>query len=88
MASRIKNKEYNVRIVFDQDGEVVIGFVQGFYKAGSNCVDIKPVPESTISLIARKLGIKRSSNSFAINRSIREENEEERTDGSGQISII
>lgn len=61
MSASIKNKEYNVRICFTEDGDPVIGFVQGFYAIGTNCVDIRAVPDSTVLQIAAKLGITRST---------------------------
>ncbi len=60
MAANIRGKEYNVRVIIDENGNLVIGAVQGFYHVSSNITDIKKVPDSTVKQIAKKLGIERS----------------------------
>lgn len=67
----VKNREFNIRVSFDTEGNPSLGFVQGFYAAGSNCVDIKGVPDSVKVMIAKKLGIK-DSTSFAVKRQVAE----------------
>lgn len=68
MSNSVKGREYNIRIRFTEDGTPVLGFVQGFYAAGTNCIDIKPVPVGIIVQIAKKLGIGVSSELPAVNR--------------------
>lgn len=69
MAASLKGREFNIRVSFDENGEPVIGMVQGFYASGSNCVDIKGVPASVKAQIAKALGI-RSGTDFTVNRLI------------------
>jgi hypothetical protein len=59
--NELHDKEYNVRIIFTSDGTPVIGRVDGFYKVDTNIVDILPVSESTIRLIAKALHIQHST---------------------------
>jgi len=68
VSATLKNRSFNVRVSFDEAGEAVIGFVQGFYKATENCIDIKAVPDSTVLAIAKKLSITRSSRLLSVNR--------------------
>lgn len=68
MPTQLRNKEYNVRVLFDENGEPVIGMCQGFYKVGSNVTDFRPVPTDVIIQIAKKLGIKASSELPAVKR--------------------
>lgn len=53
----IQNKEYNVRILFDSEGSVSVGWVHGFTRVNSNCVDFRPVSEKERQEIAGTLGI-------------------------------
>lgn len=56
MYNELKNKEFNVRVTFDNEGAPRIGMVQSFYQIGSNCVDILPVDILTRVQIAGALG--------------------------------
>jgi hypothetical protein len=70
MVATVRNKEFNIRVLFTETGEPVIGNVQGFYHVDSNITDIKPVPDSTIQQIAKALGIKKSSRNLALGRKL------------------
>lgn len=64
----IKNRSFNVRISFDSNGEPVIGFCQGFYSVAENIIDIRPVPDSVVLAVAKKLGITQSERLLAVKR--------------------
>lgn len=68
MSRSLKGREFNARISFDENGNPILGWVQGFYAAGSNCVDIKPVPVGVIVQIAKALGMGVSSELPAVKR--------------------
>lgn len=51
-------KEFNVRILFDKDGGASVGWVQGFHKVDSNCVDFMPASQEVIEQICGTLGLK------------------------------
>ena len=70
MVASVRNKEYNIRVLFTETGEAVIGHVTGFYKVGSNVTDLKAVPDSTIQQIAKALGIKKSSRNLALSKKL------------------
>ena len=50
----------------------MLGFVQRLYRVDSNIVDIMPVPAMECVRLARSLGIDGSTESFMINRMLRE----------------
>lgn len=68
MSNSVHGRSYNVRVSFTDEGEPVIGMVQGFYNVKAECYDIRPVPEGIVMQIARKLGIEKSSKSLKFNR--------------------
>ena len=53
----LKNKEYNVRIVFDKNGTPHLAWVMGFYQVSKTLNEIKNTPISVKHAIAQKLGI-------------------------------
>lgn len=64
----IKNRSFNIRVTFDEDGNPVLGFVHSFYSVSNTAVDIRPVPDSTVIAIARKLGITASDRVLSVKR--------------------
>jgi hypothetical protein len=70
MVASIKSREFNVRVLFTETGEAVIGGVTGFYAAGSNITDMKAVPDSTIIQIAKALKIGKSSKSLTLSKKL------------------
>jgi hypothetical protein len=68
MSTSLKNRSFNCRISFDEDGNPILGFIHGFYHIGENITDIRPVKTSTIVQIAKKLGIGVSSEVPAVKR--------------------
>ncbi len=53
----MKSKDFNVRIVVDEKGEVNLGFVQGFYKTPKGTI-IQDVPEKVRESLAKRLNAK------------------------------
>ena len=41
----IKNREFNVRLIFDENGEASFGFMHGLYQKGPNLMEWKDVPD-------------------------------------------
>jgi len=70
MVASVRNKEFNIRILFTETGEAVIGGVTGFYAVGSNITDMKAVPDSTIIQIAKALKIGKSSKSLTLSKKL------------------
>lgn len=69
----LKNKSYNCRITFDEQGQPCIGWVMGFFDVDEDTYDIKKVGNETIVQIAKKLGIRRSSETLSVTRKLAKE---------------
>lgn len=68
--STLANREFNVRVSFDENGVPSIGFVQSFYEAGTNAVDLKRVSNEEKMEVAKALGIG-GAHDFVLDRMLR-----------------
>lgn len=69
-ASALANREFNVRVSFDENGVPVIGFVQSFFAVGSDAVDLKRVSNEEKMEVAKALGIG-GAHDFVLDRMLR-----------------
>lgn len=67
----LNGRSFNIRLSFDENGEPVIGYVHGLYDIAENITDIKPVTLDEKEQLSRALGVRLSSESFALNRRLR-----------------
>lgn len=51
----IKNKEYNVRLIFDENGNAQIAWAHGLYRVSKNLREWRSVPESIRCKIIKAL---------------------------------
>lgn len=69
----LRNRSFNCRVTFDDQGNPCIGAVLGFFTVDSDCYDIKPVDNTTIVHIAKRLGIKKSTKTLSVTRKLQKE---------------
>ncbi|MNF74928.1 hypothetical protein D3C85_631920 [compost metagenome] len=67
-ANALSNRSFNCRVDFNEEGEPVLGVVLGFFGVSENVYDIRKPRAEDILSIAKKLGIKKSSKDFSVNR--------------------